>query len=66
MTKSNYTAVQIYAKTTKNIFFNMKLSLQLFYENNNWYAILSNNEVYLVSQSFLNLLNEVAIIKTSN
>jgi hypothetical protein len=45
---------------------NVRLPLQLFSDNNNWYAITSNKEIYLVSQSFLSLLDDADIIQTQN
>lgn len=45
---------------------NVRLPLQLFSDNNNWYAITSNKEIYLISQSFLNLLDDADIIQTQN
>ena len=42
---------------------NLKLSIQLFSENNAWYAQLSKTEAYQISESFLDLLEEMGVIE---
>jgi hypothetical protein len=41
----------------------LKLSIQLFSENNVWYAQLSKTEAYRISESFLDLLDETGVIE---
>lgn len=41
----------------------LKLSVQLFSENNVWYAQLSKTEAYRISESFLDLLEETGVIE---
>jgi len=42
---------------------NLKASVLLLSENNDWYAVLASDEAYLASQAFVNLLRENGIIQ---